>query len=88
MVIEGPTLLERSSLEKLRDLVIDLQLIDGTRGVISLFSARQPPENGEIPAPLFPNPLPNGEDYQNLIAKVKANEIIRGKLLSRTASSL
>jgi hypothetical protein len=29
-VIEGPTLFVRSSLEKLRDLVIDLQLIDGT----------------------------------------------------------
>ena len=82
VVIEGPTLLERSSLEKLRDLVIDLQLIDGTRGVISLFSARQPPENGQIPAPLFPNPLPTGEAYKDLIAKVKANEIIRGKLLS------
>jgi uncharacterized protein len=82
VVIEGPTLLERPSLEKLRDLAIDLQLIDGTRGVISLFSARQPPENGQIPAPLFPNPLPTGAEYQNLIAKVKANEIIRGKLLS------
>ncbi|HEX5212542.1 MAG TPA: MMPL family transporter [Pseudolabrys sp.] len=82
VVIEGPTLLERSSLEKLRDLVIDVQLIDGTRGVISLFSARQPPENGQIPAPLFPDPLPTGADYQDLIAKVKANEIIRGKLLS------
>ena len=82
VVIEGPTLLDRSSLEKLRDLVIDLQLVDGTRGVISLFSARQPPENGQIPAPLFPNPLPSGAEYQDLIAKVKANEIIRGKLLS------
>ncbi len=82
VVIEGPTLLDRSSLEKLRDLVIDLQLIDGTRGVISLFSARQPPENGQIPAPLFPSPLPTGTEYQDLIAKVKANEIIRGKLLS------
>ncbi len=82
VVVEGPTLLERSSLQKLRDLVIDLQLIDGTRGVISLFSARQPPENGQIPAPLFPNPLPTGTEYQDLIAKVKANEIIRGKLLS------
>ena len=82
IVVEGPTLLERSSLEKLRDLVIDLQLIDGTRGVISLFSARQPPENGQLPAPLFPSPLPTGDAYQDLIARVKANEIIRGKLLS------
>ena len=32
VVVEGETLLERSSLEKLRDLVTDLQLLDGTRG--------------------------------------------------------
>ena len=82
VVVEGAKLLERSSVQKLRDLVIDLQLIDGTRGVISLFSARQPPENGQIPAPLFPNPLPEGADYQALVQRVMANEIIRGKLLS------
>src|SRR5215831_6188442 len=41
VVIEGKSLLERESLEKLRNLVTDLQLIDGTRGIISLFSARQ-----------------------------------------------
>jgi predicted RND superfamily exporter protein len=82
VVVEGATLLDRSSLEKLRDLVIDLQLIDGTRGVISLFSARQPPEAGQIPAPLFPSPLPTGAGYQDLIKRVTANEIIRGKLLS------
>ena len=64
IVVEGPTLLDRLSLQKLRDLVIDLQLIDGTRGVISLFSARQPPENGQIPPPLFPDPLPTGAEYQ------------------------
>jgi predicted RND superfamily exporter protein len=82
IVIEGPTLLERSSLEHLRELVTDLQLIDGTRGLISLFSAREPPQGGNIPAPLFPNPLPEGAEYQNLIARVMSNEIIRGKLLS------
>ncbi len=82
IVVEGATLLDRPSLQKLRDLVIDLQLIDGTRGVISLFSARQPPENGLIPPPLFPNPLPTGAEYQDLIKRVTSNEIIRGKLLS------
>jgi predicted RND superfamily exporter protein len=82
VVIEGPTLLERNSLEHLRELVTDLQLIDGTRGIISLFSAREPPQGGNIPAPLFPNPLPEGAEYQNLINRVISNEIIRGKLLS------
>src|ERR1700741_2260833 len=35
IVVEGRELLQRSSLDKLRNLVTDLQLIDGTRGIIS-----------------------------------------------------
>jgi predicted RND superfamily exporter protein len=82
VVVEGKSLLERSSLSKLRDLVTDLQLIDGTRGIISLFSARQPPENGNLPAALFPPVLPEGAAYDRFIEKVRSNEVIKGKLLS------
>ena len=83
IVIEGDHLLDRASLEKLRELAIDLQLLDGTRGLISIFSAREPPDaGGQIPPPLFPNPLPQGADYQTLIQRVMSNEIIRGKMLS------
>jgi predicted RND superfamily exporter protein len=82
IAVTGPTLLERSSLAKLRDAVTDLQLIDGVRGLISLFSARQPPEPGKIPKALFPEELPTGPAYQALVARVRSNEIIRGKLLS------
>ncbi|WP_158809337.1 RND family transporter [Beijerinckia sp. L45] len=82
VVIQGSQLLERDALEKVRDLVTDLQLVDGTRGIISLFSARQPPENGQIPPPLFPDPLPEGQAYQDLVAKVRSNDLIQGKLLS------
>ena len=83
VVITGKTLLERDSLEHLRGLVTDLQLIDGTKGIISLFSARQAPEPGHtIPPALFPEPLPEGVAYDQLIDRVKSNDIIRGKLLS------
>ncbi len=82
VVVEGKTLLERSNLEKLRNLVTDLQLVDGTRGLISLFSARQAPAPGKLPAALFPQELPQGADYDKFIETVKTNEIIRGKLLS------
>ena len=82
MVIEGSSLLARDLIEKLRDLVTDLQLIEGTRGALSLFSARQPPENGQLPAPLFPADLPEGPEYDALIQKALSNEIIRGKLLA------
>jgi uncharacterized protein len=82
IVVEGKRLMERDSLERLRDLVTELQLIEGTRGVVSLFSARQPPEDGHLPEPLFPDPLPEGKAYDGLVQKVLSNEIIRGKLVS------
>src|ERR1700694_380850 len=82
VVVEGKTLLQRPNLEKLRDLVTDLQLVEGTRGLISLFSARQAPAPGKLPAALFPSELPQGADYDKFIETVKSNEIIRGKLLS------
>ena len=82
VVVEGKSLLERSSLEKIRDLVTDLQLVDGTRGIISLFSARQPPEGGKLPAALFPETLPEGAAYDEFIKRVRDNEVIKGKLLS------
>ncbi len=82
VVVEGKTLLARENLEKLRDFVTDLQLVEGTRGLISLFSARQAPAPGKLPAALFPSDLPQGADYDKFIETVKSNEIIRGKLLS------
>jgi uncharacterized protein len=83
VVVEGKSLLERDSVEKLRQLVIDLQLVDGARGIISLFSAREPPPpSGGLPPPLFPEVLPEGAEYQSLIQRVMTNDIIRGKLLS------
>jgi predicted RND superfamily exporter protein len=82
VVVEGKTLLARENLEKLRDFVTDLQLVEGTRGLVSLFSARQAPAPGKLPAALFPSELPQGADYDKFIETVKSNEIIRGKLLS------
>ncbi|MBV8700422.1 MAG: MMPL family transporter, partial [Bradyrhizobium sp.] len=75
-------LLARNNLEKLRDFVTDMQLVEGTRGLVSLFSARQAPAPGKLPAALFPPDLPEGAAYDKFIETVKSNEIIRGKLLS------
>ena len=83
MVVEGRTLLARDSIIKLRDLVTDVQLVDGVRGLISLFSARKPPDGGRLPEALFPEELPTGTAYDDFIKNtVRTNEIIRGKLLS------
>ena len=82
VVVEGPQLLERESLSALRDAVIELQFIEGLRGLISLFSARASPEPGKLPPPLFPFEFPEGEAYDELIRNVRANRILDGKLLS------
>ncbi|MHC2749351.1 hypothetical protein ACVIWV_004805 [Bradyrhizobium diazoefficiens] len=82
VVVEGKNLLARNNLEKLRDFITDMQLVEGTRGLVSLFSARQAPAPGKLPAALFPPELPEGAAYDKFIETVKNNEIIRGKLLS------
>jgi predicted RND superfamily exporter protein len=82
VVIEGEALLQRPSVEALRNLATDLQLVEGVRGVISMFSAREPPHGGQLPGPLFPDRLPDGDAWRALIERVQANEIIRDKLLA------
>ncbi len=82
IVVSGDNLLERNSVDALRELIINLQFVDGMAGEVSLFSAREAPEPGKIPDPVFPAELPKGDAYQQLIDKVRNNEIIKGKLLS------
>src|ERR1700682_6347106 len=82
VVVEGKTLLARDNLENIRDMLSGLQLVEDVAGLVSLFSARQAPEPGKLPAALFPSELPEGADYDKFIETVKTNEIIRGKLLS------
>ncbi len=82
VVVEGPTLLERQSLEALRDTVIEMQFVPGMQGLISIFSARASPDPGRLPAPLFPGTLPEGEAYTQLIRDIRQNRIIAGKILS------
>src|SRR5260370_34209866 len=67
VVVEGQTLLARDNLEKLRHLVTDLQLVDGTRALISMCSARPAPAPGNLPAALFPPELPDGAAMANFI---------------------
>src|SRR6202012_5613467 len=54
VVVEGKNLLARDNLEKLRDFITDLQLVEGTRGLISLFSARHGPAPGKFLAARVP----------------------------------
>ncbi|MEJ0011790.1 MAG: MMPL family transporter [Bauldia sp.] len=86
VVVEGD-ILDRDALSALREMTTDLQLIDGTKSIISLFSARQPPDAGGVPEPLFPEDLPaDPAAYKALTDRALNNDIIRGKLLSEDGS--
>ncbi len=82
IVVEGAMLLERKSLDQLREMVLELQFVPSMRGLVSLFSAREPAARGVIPPPLFPAELPEGDVFDRLVENVRANQIISGKLLS------
>ena len=82
VVVEGKDLLARDSVEKLRDLVIDLQLVDGARGVISM-ARRASPGKKQDSSAFVSRSIPEGAAYGKLIDRVMANEIICGKLLSQ-----
>jgi predicted RND superfamily exporter protein len=82
IVVTGDSLLDRESVQKLRSLVTDVQLIEGTRGALSMFSARQPASGGGLPEPVFPEPLPRGPAYHELVKRALNNDIIHGRLLS------
>ncbi len=71
-----------TSIEALRNLVTDLQFVDGMRGThFALLGAHAAGERADSRAAL-PRDAAGGAAYDELIEKVKSNEIMRGKLLS------
>ncbi len=82
VVVEGKTLLGRAQILALRRLVTDLQLVEGDAGLISMFSARQPSPHGGLAEPVFPEDLPEGAAYDALVQRLRANDLIRDKLLA------
>ena len=78
VVVEGKNLMARVDREA---ALISSLTCNGRqmRGLISSLSARQPPEEGKLPAPVFLEQA-TGAEYDALAKRVLTNEIIRGKL--------
>ncbi len=58
VVVEGKDLLGRESIGKFGNMVIELQLADGVKGLISMLSARDKPDANGYAAPLVPDEMP------------------------------
>ncbi|MDA7948757.1 MAG: MMPL family transporter [Hyphomicrobiaceae bacterium] len=82
VVIEDDKLLTPGNLEAVRNVILDLQLIPGLNGLISMFSVREVPDESGFPKALFPAELPEGAEFDALLERIRSNEIIQGKLLS------
>lgn len=82
VVVEGENLLDPKPLAALRDTVLELNFADAVQGVVSLFSARAMPDATGYAPPVIPAELPSGAAYDAMIADLRANQIVAGKLLS------
>lgn len=83
VVVEGKDLLKREQLAAFSHAIVDLQLADGVNGLVSMLSAREKLDEKGYAAPLVPDDLPPpGPDYDQIIARLKANDIVKGKFLS------
>ncbi len=82
LVIEGKNLLARDGLEAFSRAVIDLQLVDGVSGLVSMLSARGKPDEKGYASPIITDPLPEGAAFDLAVTALRANEIVAGKFLS------
>jgi predicted RND superfamily exporter protein len=82
VVVESQDLLKKPQLEAFRHAVIELQLADGVGGLVSMLSARGKPDANGYAAPIIPDDLPDGAEYEAIIKTLKENDIVEGKFLS------
>ncbi len=86
LVIEGEQLFQPRNLEALRSLHLDLSLSEDVGYVLSMFSAREPPQGSATPKPIFPADLEGLEDTNALRKVTLAHPLVADKLLSKDAS--
>ena len=82
VVVEGADLFTPQRLTAIRDFALDLRLIDGVSGVVSMFSARSAPAPDGSSSDVFPLRIGDAEDMAALRAQVTAHPLVHGKLVS------
>jgi uncharacterized protein len=82
-VVEGKDLLKKPQLEAFSRAVVEMQLVDGAGGLVSMLSARDKPDASGFAPSLVPDELPDeGPAYDEIIKRLTTNEIVKGKFLS------
>ncbi len=82
LLVQADDLLSRENLERLRDLHLQLGFVDGVQDVLSMFSARHPPDASGRSDPIFPAEL-RADDLPKIREAVLHNPLVEGTLLSK-----
>jgi hypothetical protein len=82
VVVEGKDLLKGPQLTGFGDLTTELQLIDGVAGLVSMLSARDKPDETGYAPPLVPDEMPKGAAFEEMVQRLKTNDIVEDKFLS------
>ena len=86
VVVSAPTLFQPEDIEALRDLHLELQLLNQAENVLSLFSAREEPDADGYAPPIVPDVLPAGDAFGTMMADVATHPFVAGKLIGTTPS--
>ena len=87
ILAESPSLTTRPVLEALRNLHLDLLFVDGVTSVVSIFTARHPPDDDGNMDPVFPETLPDGPALDALIADARSHPLLGNKMLSASGTA-
>lgn len=82
LVVEGDDIFTPSALNALRFLQLDLALVEDVKYVLSIFSARQPPDTQGNAESVFPTEIDESTDMEALREAVQNHPLIAGKLIS------
>ena len=87
LLVEGDSVVDKATLEAVRNLHLDLQFVDGVVSVLSVFSARHPPDENNNLRSVFPEVLPDGEALRTLVEEARAHPLLADKMLSRDGTT-
>lgn len=82
VVVEGQNVLTREGLQAFSNAAMELQLVDGVSGIVSMLSARDKPDQSGYAPPIVPDQLPEGEAFDAVVQQIRSNDIVKGKFLS------
>ncbi|MGD9400218.1 MAG: MMPL family transporter, partial [Methyloceanibacter sp.] len=81
LLIRSDNLFTVDNLERLRDLHLELTFANGVQDVVSMFSARHPPDDAGGAEPVFPPKLTQN-DLEAVNEAILSHPLVAGKLLS------